>query len=91
MRLNKRVAQKDERKSVFSNIRWCRKHNQLLGGFPFIDDLITSEGIYLQLLVPSGASPADITHALMEGYSKRDVIRHEVIECPTGWFAKAFP
>lgn len=89
VRLNKRIAQKDERPNIVHNIRWCRKHHQSLAGLPFIDDAASGSGIELNLIVPSGTSREHIEQALREGYRERDVIRHGVIECPTGWFAQA--
>lgn len=86
MKLNKRIASQDEHGRIANIIKWCKRHNQAINGFPYGDDLVGSDGIHLELLVPQGTSPEKCTDALVQGYSERDVVTHAVIECPADWF-----
>lgn len=51
MKLNKRIASQDEHGRIANIIKWCKRHNQTINGFPYGDDLVGSDGIHLELLV----------------------------------------
>lgn len=83
---NYTIAIESDRGRILRAAQWCERHGDMIGGFPFMDDLEGAGGIHLNLLVPEGTTTDAIQAALREGYRKLDVVRHSVTICPAGYF-----
>ncbi len=86
-RMNRRVAQPDEREGVVRAVAWCKKHNLNLDGLYYDDPIVSADGIHLVLLVTVDHSPKQVQKALNRGYTRFDVVRHTVITCPPEWLS----
>lgn len=87
--LNLRKAKDEDKCRIIRTIRHCRRHHQLLAGYPYGDEITGPNGILLELIVPEGTSSDMCRQALKMGYQERDVERHSVLVCPVQWFMEA--
>lgn len=72
-----------------ANIKFAYRHQLLLNGLPYDDEIVSPDGIHLTLYVPLGTSKEECEKAIREGYNSRDVVKHTTLECPAEWFEKA--
>lgn len=89
MKLNKRNANGNERESIVRSIKWCRKHHESFAGYPFVDTLVGSGGVHIEVIVPPKTTAEVCGQSLREAYQSRDVITHSIVECPVDWFQSA--
>lgn len=89
MNLHKRNVQVDNKDYHQQNIAFAYKHNLLLNGFPYADNIVSSSGIELTLYVPESASKEQCELALIQGKNTRDVVSYMTLSCPSEWFEEA--
>lgn len=85
MRTKRVKARPEQEVHIRDAVKFCEKHRLSFAGFPFLDGLMGLRGIHLELLVPPGTPDEQIQVALREAYRERDVVKHDVVECPPEW------
>lgn len=74
----------EDRDHVESAVRWSNKAGTF-AGLVYFDEIVSSAGIYLELMVTEDTTEEQIQQALSEAYSERDVVKHAVRVCPKEW------
>lgn len=74
----------EDRAHVERAVRWSNKAGTF-AGLIYFDEIVSSAGIYLELMATEETPEEQIQKALREAYSERDVVSHAVRICPKGW------
>lgn len=83
--MKKRNALPSEEQHVRDSVKWCRKHNLDFSGIMYSDELVSSDGVHIQLFVDEFHLPSQIREAVEEAYRERDIVKMEIIIVPTAW------
>lgn len=89
MPLNRHIAAPDQKESYIRNMQWAFRYGVCFNDLPCTDDLVSCDGIHLEVIVDAERDDDHIREAIAEGRRSRDVVSTSVTVVPTEWIREA--
>ena len=83
--MRKRKAIPSEETHVRDSVRWCKKRKLDFNGIMYSEELVSSDGMHMQLFVDEFHMPTQIQEAVEQVRRERDVVKLEIVIVPTSW------